>query len=293
MRLLHSARAARAADAALGLHLPPQPTAEPAGQAVPVPTSTANGGNKIAPVQEAQSLPALIARAGQRLLDARTSGEVLEAKKLAEAALHYARVTKAANDTHADCLRIITRAEMRMANEIDRGQEAGEVATKGQRANVRGSDISEYEDLGVSRQRVSEWRDLRDAGEEVVEGAIGRALAEGRAPTKSEILKEARAIKGSAAERIEAAADAVAPPGVSARTRTIVRNRLARFRDFVAGAARQCEMLGDFPIPEPLTEALREEALQDIAAAQRSLSAFARRLRAASIVTPAEADHAA
>lgn len=51
-----------------------------------------------------ENLPGLLARAGQRLLDARTSAEVLEAKKLAEAALHYAKVTKAANETHADCI---------------------------------------------------------------------------------------------------------------------------------------------------------------------------------------------
>ncbi len=36
------------------------------------------------------------------------------------------------------------------------------VASKGQRANVRGPDISEYDDLGISSQRVSEWREVRD-----------------------------------------------------------------------------------------------------------------------------------
>ena len=68
---------------------------------------------------DADSLPALLSRAGQRLLYARTSAQVLEAKKIAELALHYAKVTNAANETHADCLRIITRAEMRMADEVD------------------------------------------------------------------------------------------------------------------------------------------------------------------------------
>jgi hypothetical protein len=63
---------------------------------------------------DADSLPTLLSRAGQRLLYARTSAQVLEAKKIAELALHYAKVTNAANETHADCLRIITRAEMRM-----------------------------------------------------------------------------------------------------------------------------------------------------------------------------------
>ena len=35
-----------------------------------------------------------------------------------------------ANETHADCLRIIARAEWRMADEIDAGQASGEVADK-------------------------------------------------------------------------------------------------------------------------------------------------------------------
>jgi hypothetical protein len=39
--------------------------------------------------------------AGHRLLEARSSGEVLEAKRLAEAALALAKITKAANETHA------------------------------------------------------------------------------------------------------------------------------------------------------------------------------------------------
>ena len=84
---------------------------------------------------------------------------------------------------------MIVRAEMRMADEIDKGQERGEVANKGQRANVRAADISELDDLGVSRQRLSEWRKTRDAGMVVVGGAIAEALDEGRAPTKADIRR--------------------------------------------------------------------------------------------------------
>jgi len=35
-------------------------------------------------------------------------------------ALHFAKVTLAANETHADRLRMIVRAEMQMADETDR-----------------------------------------------------------------------------------------------------------------------------------------------------------------------------
>jgi ParB family chromosome partitioning protein len=153
--------------------------------------------NAPALVHDVESLPALLARAGQRLLDARSSGEVLEAKKIAEAALALARVTRAANETHGDCIRIITRAETRMADEIDAGQERGEVATqeRGRPISVQGSDTSSaatLDELGISRQRLSEWREVRDAGPDVVESAIQEALDEGRAPTKADIKRHAR-----------------------------------------------------------------------------------------------------
>lgn len=144
-----------------------------------------------------ENLPSLISRASQRLLNAKSSAEVMEAKQIAEAALHYAKVTKAANDTHADCLRIITRAEIRMADEYEAGQQGGEVRTRADNQHVRDADKLSLDDLGISRQRVSEWRETRDAGPEVVEQAIQGALAEGRAPTKSDIKKHIRGTFGT------------------------------------------------------------------------------------------------
>lgn len=155
-------------------------------------------GRAVAPVTapDANSIPSLIDRATRRLAEAKTSAEVLEAKAAAELALHYAKVTKAANESHADCLRIITRAEIRMAGEIDRGQEAGEIAKAGRKANVPASDNkATMAELGISRQRVNEWRKVAEAGEEKVEEAISEALAEGRAPTKADIHRAAGIVK--------------------------------------------------------------------------------------------------
>jgi hypothetical protein len=53
---------------------------------------------------------------------------------------------------------------MQMANEIDAGRERGELLRSGQTQSVRGVDSSTLEEIGVSRQRAAEWRDLRDAG---------------------------------------------------------------------------------------------------------------------------------
>ena len=79
-------------------------------------------------MQQEIRLPALIDRARSRLADARTSAEVLEARAAAKAALHYARLQKAANETQADCLAMIKRAEIRMADELDAARDRGEVA---------------------------------------------------------------------------------------------------------------------------------------------------------------------
>jgi hypothetical protein len=91
-----------------------------------------------------------------------------------EAALHYARVTKAANETHGDCLRIITRAEMRMADELDKKPSA-----QGQRTDIRqtSAEVATLDELGLDHRRVSEWRDIR-ADVEQEAGAIGEDVAE-------------------------------------------------------------------------------------------------------------------
>jgi len=128
-------------------------------------------------VQEDIRLPALIDRARHRLAEARTSAEVLEARAAAKAALHYAKLQKAANETQADCLSIIKRAELRMADEIDTAQQRGEVARREDgtaiRDHVRDPDkVATYPELGLTRQRVAEWRELRDAGEHVIDEAI-------------------------------------------------------------------------------------------------------------------------
>ena len=73
-------------------------------------------------------LPALIDRARSRLAEARTLQELLDARAVAMAARHYARVTRASNETQADCLLLIKRAEIRLADEIDAMQERGELA---------------------------------------------------------------------------------------------------------------------------------------------------------------------
>lgn len=223
----------------------------------------------------AESLPALLMRASGRLAEARDSAEVLEAKKIAEAALHYAKVTKAANETHADCLRIITRAEMRMADEIDRGQERGEVALAHRPKTVQASDTSSasvpdedsrqpatFDDLGIDRRRVSEWREIRDAGPEVVEQAIEGALAEGRPPTKADIKAHVRGTFGTGdnqwftpAEYLDKARAVLGEIDLDPATHEIAQERVGAARYFTeSDNGLQQEWLGNVWLNPPYAQ---------------------------------------
>ncbi|SUS08412.1 hypothetical protein DF3PB_670003 [uncultured Defluviicoccus sp.] len=162
------------------------------------------------------SLPALIDRARTRLAEARTSAEILEVRAAAKAALHYAKLLEAANETQADCLLLIKRAEMRLVEEVRSAQERGELARHGgvRKSEIKvrtpdldrgaseggisprtpGTDPATLDEIGISKQRFAEWSEVYDAGgEAVVDEAIRAALDEGRAPTNADIQ---RAVKG-------------------------------------------------------------------------------------------------
>jgi hypothetical protein len=71
-------------------------------------------------------------------------------------------------------------------DEIDQGQKRGEVATQGGARNFKVEPLyfeteTTLDNLGVSKQRLAEWRSVRDMGELVVEAVIREALASGRA----------------------------------------------------------------------------------------------------------------
>lgn len=131
--------------------------------------------------EEMKNLPALIDSATHTLANARTSAEVLEAKAQAQAALHYSKVTKAALEVQGDCLKMVCRAEERFADEIDASEDFKPGRDK------RSGDMT-FQDIGVTKQQAHDFRKVRDLGQEKVAEIVDSAVAEGRAPTKSEIL---------------------------------------------------------------------------------------------------------
>lgn len=109
---------------------------------------------------EQTNLPALIDKAANRLLEARTSGELLEAHDVAKFALSYARIHKVAIETQGDCLKMIIRAEIRLADVIDEGQANGQVAISGnydpRPEGVVENQLLTFAQIGVDDRRVNE-----------------------------------------------------------------------------------------------------------------------------------------
>ena len=155
------------------------------------------------------TLPILIERASRTLMEARTSGEVLEARDMASVAYDAAksalRIAKAkkAHDTviaaihraQGDALLVEARAKMRLADEYDAAQERGEVASNGgdkSRIPDRNSAPTAAE-IGLKHKDVHEARKLRDA-EKASPGKAERVLKEitsrGEAPTKAKLQRE-------------------------------------------------------------------------------------------------------
>ena len=127
----------------------------------------------------AARLPALVDRAAQALATARTAAEVLEARdaaglaydlaktaaRLAQAKGAHDSLIAAAHRVQADALMIEARAKRRLADEYDRAQARGEVATRGGERSGREHSpaVPTAADLGLTRKMVYQARQLRDA----------------------------------------------------------------------------------------------------------------------------------
>lgn len=160
---------------------------------------------------ENTTLPALLDRAAIALASAKTSGEVLEAKQMAQVAYDAAksagRIAKAkkAHDevigavyrAQADAALIEARAKMRLADEYDAAQERGEVASRGGERSGRehSTPAPSAEDLGLSRKEIHEARQLRDAEiaePGVIERTVNERVEQGQEPTKAAIRAVAK-----------------------------------------------------------------------------------------------------
>lgn len=155
------------------------------------------------------TLPILIERASRALLDARTSGEVLEARDLAQVAYDAAkakgrldRAQRAHDELHAavnrsqgEALLVLSRAKMRLADEIDAAQARGELATgrDGPGAGVLdGNAKATAAEINIDRKETHEARKLRDAEKASpgkAERVIKAIVESGQEPTKAKLRR--------------------------------------------------------------------------------------------------------
>ena len=124
------------------------------------------------------SIPALIDRASNRLLAARNSAELLEARDWADMAYTAAKkavslleakgafneVRDAARNVQADALRIISRAQIRLADEYDAAQARGDVASDGgDRISISDGKTATVAEIGLTSKDIHTARQVRDA----------------------------------------------------------------------------------------------------------------------------------
>lgn len=151
------------------------------------------------------ALPSLVRRAADRLANATSAAEVLDARHLAtvaydaaKSAARFARA-KGAHDeliakvhrAQADALEIEAMAKRRLADEYDEAQERGEVRSSGgDRSKLPDEKSASVADLGLTHKDIHEARQVRDA--EVADpGIVHRTVLErleaGHEPTRAAV----------------------------------------------------------------------------------------------------------
>lgn len=158
-------------------------------------------------IPEAATLPALVRAAANKIANAETAAEILEARELAgvayDTAKRAARLAKAksAHDeiisavyrAQADALEIESMAKRRLADEYDAAQERGEVRLPNTGRSTSALEAPSAADIGLTHKEIHEARQIRDA-ERADPGVIRRTLDtmldSGREPSKAAVRRE-------------------------------------------------------------------------------------------------------
>lgn len=141
-----------------------------------------------------------LSTAERMLAEIATASDAVDVIRYAEAARVFAEQARLGNAAvnHATVIKL--RAERRLADAVDKGQEEGEIAKAGrpvkppQPGGFSEAPKSTLEDIGVTQQRLTEARKLRDAYTDGdIEEAAEDASAAGHALSRSRLLNEAKA----------------------------------------------------------------------------------------------------
>lgn len=162
--------------------------------------------NAPANIPAAASLPALVRNAAQKLANAETSAQVLDARDHAKVAYDAAKsagriarakqahdeVISAVYHAQADALEIEALAKRRLADEYDAAQERGEVRAYRERTTSN-AEVVGAADIGLTHKDIHEARQVRDAevaDPGIVRRTLDRLIASGEEPTKAAVRRE-------------------------------------------------------------------------------------------------------
>jgi len=157
-----------------------------------------------APVTDVGRLSA----AAQSLVAIETPRDALDTMNLADMARVLARKMKLGAEAENAATSIRLKAEIRLAETVTEGQERGEIARQSDgQGSVRTADTSPatLADIGVTRQRLSEARDIAAAFTlPAIDGMAADASERDTTLTRAAVLREAR---HEASERFDHMAD--------------------------------------------------------------------------------------
>lgn len=135
---------------------------------------------------------AKLEQADRLLAEVATVAEAMQVRDLAEVARVYARKVKLGNSAINHATAIKLKAERRLADIVDAGQQAGEIAVRGPRADARDAGICGLPDLGITSQRLAEARRLRDIHtDDDIDHAAALASEQGRELSRAGLLMQA------------------------------------------------------------------------------------------------------
>lgn len=207
----------------------------------------------LATIPQTSSLPALIDRASNALISARSAAEVLEARDMASAAYDAAKrasrigkAKKAADDlitaayrVQADALEIEAGAKRRLADEYDAAQERGEINSHG---GDRKTDDFKFENSkleNIKPAELHEARIIRDAEKEepgIVRRALDQMLGSREEPTKARVRRVV----------LEAARPQAVPKAPPGRGKDAIRERVLEAIMILSGLPPAHEVSGYF-----------------------------------------------
>jgi hypothetical protein len=124
-----------------------------------------------------------------------TPGDAVAVIRLADKARELARTMELGTEAENAATSIRLKAEIRLAEVVAEGQKKGEIASPGAPGKVRVADLSPatLADIGVSKQRLSEARDIAGAmGPGQVDAMIAEANDRGQTLSRAAVLKEVR-----------------------------------------------------------------------------------------------------